>query len=126
MLQAIRDGSKGITAKIIVGLIILTFALFGIESIVALGGGEDAPAEVNGVEISEYQVSQMVALQKRRMQAQFGDSFEMDDARLRTMAIETLINETLMKTAAQDAGVYYSDREIDKLILQSPELFFHG
>ena len=126
MLQAIRDGSKGITAKIIVGLIILTFALFGIESIVALGGGEDAPAEVNGVEISEYQVSQMVALQKRRMQAQFGDSFEMDDARLRTMAIETLINETLMKTAAQDAGVYYSDREIDKLILQSPEFQVNG
>ena len=126
MLQAIRDGSKGIAAKIIVGLIILTFALFGIESIVALGGGEDAPAEVNGVEISEYQVSQMVQLQKRRLQAQFGESFDMDESRLRQMAIETLINETLMKTAAVDSGVHFSDREIDKLILQSPEFQIDG
>lgn len=126
MLQAIRDGSKGIAAKIIVGLIILTFALFGIESIVALGGGEDAPAEVNGVEISEYQVSQMVQLQKRRLQAQFGESFDMDEGRLRQMAVESLINETLLKTAASEAGIHYSDREIDKLILQSPEFQVNG
>jgi len=76
MLQNIRDNSQGIVAKVIVGLIICTFALFGIESIVSLGGGEDAPATVNGEDISELEVAQMVDLQKRRLQAQFGENFD--------------------------------------------------
>jgi peptidyl-prolyl cis-trans isomerase D len=129
MLQAIRDGSKGVTAKIIVGLIILTFALFGIESIVALGGGDDAPAEVNGEEISEFQVQQMVEMQKRRLQAQFGENFDpsmIKDEMLRDSAVESLINEALLKQAAIASGVYFSDAAIDKLILQSPEFQIGG
>ena len=126
MLQAMRDGSKGLTAKIIVGLIILTFALFGIDSIVALGGGEDAPAEVNGEEISEFKISQMVQMQKRRLQSQFGDSFNMEDSRLRSIAIDGLINESVLKQAAVSGGIHFSDQEIDKIILQSPEFQVAG
>ena len=129
MLQAIRDGSKGIVAKIIVGLIILTFALFGIESIVALGGGEKAPAEVNGEEISSRQVAQMIQLQKRRLQSQFGESFDpslISDNMLRKAAVESLINESLLKQAAAEGGIYFSDEEIDKLIVQSPEFQVAG
>ncbi len=124
MLQAIRDGSKGIVAKIIVGLIILTFALFGIESIVALGGGDSAPAQVNGEEISELQVAQAMQLQKRRLQSQFGENFDpsiLNDTLLRKAAVESLINETLLKQAARESGIYFSDKEIDKLIIASPE-----
>jgi len=129
MLQAIRDGSKGIVAKIIVGLIILTFALFGIESIVALGGGESAPAEVNGEEISEFKVSQMVQLQKRRLQAQFGQNFDpsiLNDNMLRKSAVESLIGETVLRQAASEGGIYFSDKAIDKLIVQSPEFQVNG
>ena len=129
MLQAIRDGSKGIVAKIIVGLIILTFALFGIESIVALGGGADAPAQVNGEEIGDRQVAQMMDLQKRRLKAQFGENFDasmISDTMLRKSAVESLINESLLKQAAAEGGVYFSDKEIDKLIVQSPEFQVAG
>ncbi|MEH6344483.1 MAG: SurA N-terminal domain-containing protein [Bermanella sp.] len=129
MLQTIRDGSKGIVAKIIVGLIILTFALFGIESIVALGGGEKVPAEVNGEEISSRQVAQMIQLQKRRLQSQFGESFDpslISDNMLRKAAVESLINESLLKQAAAEGGIYFSDEEIDKLIVQSPEFQVAG
>jgi len=129
MLQAIRDGSKGPVAKVIVGLIILTFALFGIESIVALGGGEDAPATVNGEEISEFQVLQAVQMQKRRFQAQLGENFDpsiFKDELLRESSVESLINETIVKQAAEDAGVQFSNAQIDALILQSPEFQVNG
>ena len=126
MLQAMRDGSKGTVAKIIVGLIIMTFALFGIDSIVALGGGPDAPAEVNGEKVTELRVAQMIDLQKRRLQSQFGDSFQLEDARLRSIAVDGLINEVVLKQAAKDAGASFSDAEIDKLILQSPEFQVAG
>lgn len=39
MLQNIRDNSQGTIAKVIVGLIVVTFALFGVESIVGNWGG---------------------------------------------------------------------------------------
>ena len=124
MLQNIRDNSQGVVAKIIVGLIICTFALFGIESIVSLGGGEDAPATVNGEEISELEVAQMVDLQKRRFQAQFGENFDpsfLNDKMLRSSAIESLIEEKALSQAASESGVYFSDMAIDKIILSSPE-----
>ena len=129
MLQAIRDGSKGTAAKIIVGAIIVTFALFGIDGIVQLGAGEDAPAEVNGEEISEFKISQMVDMQKRRLQSQFGENFDasmFDDKILRQSALEGLINESLLKQAAKESGVYFSNAEIDAIILKSPEFQTNG
>ncbi|MFT6153192.1 MAG: peptidyl-prolyl cis-trans isomerase D [Crocinitomicaceae bacterium] len=126
MLQAMRDGSKGLVAKIIVGLIILTFALFGIDGIVALGGGQPAPAEVNGEEISEAKVSQMVQLQKRRLQSQFGESFTLGDSQLRSIALNGLIDEVVLKQTIINSGAYFSDAEIDKIILTSPEFQVGG
>jgi peptidyl-prolyl cis-trans isomerase D len=121
MLQAMRDGSKGLVAKIVVGLIILTFALFGIDGIVALGGGQPAPAEVNGEEISEAKVAQMVQLQKRRLQSQFGESFTLGDSQLRSIALNGLIDEVVLKQTITKSGAYFSDAEIDKIILTSAE-----
>ena len=58
MLQDIRDNSQGVIAKVIIGLIVAIFVLFGAESII--GGLTSAPgvAEVNGEEISDFQLQQ--------------------------------------------------------------------
>ena len=73
MLQSIRDNSQGIIAKIIVGLIAVTFALFGVESLVSLTAGSNAPATVNGEEISQQDLHQGVQLQRRQMLSQMGE-----------------------------------------------------
>ena len=52
MLQDIRSNIQGTMAKIIIGLIVISFSIFGIESIL-LGGGGSGIAEVNG-ELGEY------------------------------------------------------------------------
>lgn len=124
MLQKIRDNSQGTVAKIIVGLIICTFALFGIESIVSLGAGDDAPATVNGEEISELEVAQRVDVQKRRFQAQFGENFDpsfLNEKLLRDTAVQSLVEEKVMAQAAVDSGVYFSDMAVDRIIVSSPE-----
>jgi len=126
MLQAMRDGSKGLVAKIIVGLIILTFALFGIDGIVALGGGQPAPAEVNGKKITEAKVNQMLQQQKRRLQSQFGESFTLGDSQLRSIALNGLIDEVVLKQTITNSGAYFSDSEIDSIILASPEFQVNG
>ncbi len=129
MLQNIRDKSQGTAAKVIVGLIICTFALFGIESIVSLGGGEDAPATVNGEDISEGQIVQMVEMQMNRFKAQFGENFDpsfLDENMLRDSATESLIQEKVLKQAAEEAGVRVSDQAIDQMIVSTPQFQENG
>ena len=56
MLQDIRQSTRGTAAKIVVGLIVLSFSIFGIESIL-VGGGGGGVAEVNGEEITPQNCS---------------------------------------------------------------------
>ena len=56
MLQSMRDNSQGIIAKILVGLIIVVFALWGVDSLVGLATAKPAPAKVNGAEITEQEL----------------------------------------------------------------------
>jgi peptidyl-prolyl cis-trans isomerase D len=124
MLQNIRDNSQGTIAKIIVGFIIITFALFGIESIVALGNSESAPATVNGTDIEEVEILRLVEMQKNRFRQQFGENYDeslFNDSFLRQSALEQLIEQKVAVTQARELGGYVSTQSVDKAILASPE-----
>src|SRR5690554_7464106 len=61
MLQSIRNRSQSWGAKIIIGAVVVTMALFGVESLVGLfGGGGDQVAKVNGEPITRQQLEQEV------------------------------------------------------------------
>lgn len=129
MLQTIRDNSQGIIAKIIVGLIVVTFALFGIESIVSLATTQDTSVEVNGEKISEFDIQRAVDAQKRRLQAQFGGQFNenfFSAGFLRDSAIQTLINEKLVSQAAVEQGLSAGPNQLDQMILGTPEFQIDG
>ena len=124
MLQNIRDNSQGIIAKIIIGFIIITFSLFGIESIVALGSSESAPATVNGSDIEEVEILRLVEAQKNRFRQQFGDQYDeslFNDGFLRQSALEQLIEQKVAVSQAKELGGYVSTESIDKAILAAPE-----
>ncbi|MFT6189794.1 MAG: peptidyl-prolyl cis-trans isomerase D [Oleispira sp.] len=124
MLQNIRDNSQGTIAKIIVGFIIITFALFGIESIVALGNSESAPATVNGSDIQEVEILRLVEMQKNRFRQQFGENYDeslFNEGFLRQSALEQLIEQKVAVTQARELGGYVSTQSIDSAILSAPE-----
>lgn len=124
MLQSIRDNSQGIVAKIIVGLIAVTFALFGVESLVSLTAGSNAPATVNGEEISQQEFMQGVQLQRRQMLSQMGDDADpaaLDDSLISNMVLEGLIEQSILVQSAKDQGLSFSDNMIDQLILTTPD-----
>ena len=124
MLQNIRDNSQGTIAKIIVGFIIVTFALFGIESIVALGSSESAPASVNGSDIEEMEILRLVDAQKNRFRQQFGENYDeslFNDGFLRQSALEQLIDQKVAVTQARELGGFVSVQSIDRAILAAPE-----
>ncbi|MFT6352184.1 MAG: peptidyl-prolyl cis-trans isomerase D [Neptuniibacter pectenicola] len=124
MLQSIRDNSQGIIAKIIVGLIAVTFALFGVESLVSLTAGSNSPATVNGEEISQQDLIQGVQLQKRQMLSQMGEDADpalLDDNLISNMVLEGLIEQSVLVQSATDQGLSFSDAMIDQLILTTPD-----
>ncbi len=118
MLQDIRKGSQGTAAKVIVGLIVVSFALFGIESIL-LGGGSAGVAEVNGEDINPQEVQLAVNNQKRRLIAMMGENFDpsmIDDDQLAAQALDGLINRKLLMQAAESMGLAVSDSELATIV----------
>lgn len=122
MLQKIRDNSQGTIAKIVIAIIIVPFALFGIDSLVG-GGGPATIATVGGEDITELHLQQEIYLQKRRLLNQMGDNADyslLDDNVLRAPALENLINKQLLVQAAAERGVTVSPAVVDETILAMP------
>ena len=118
MLQDMRKSTQGTAAKIVVGLIVIAFSMFGIESIL-LGGGGSGVAEVNGEEISPQELQQAVNTQKRRLIAMMGDSIDpamLDDQRLSGQALDSLINRKLLMQSASEKNLSVSERQIGAII----------
>lgn len=123
MLQSIRDHAQGWIAWVIVGLIILTFALFGIDQY-AKGDKNVAVAEVNGEEVGANQFLSLYQRQKLRLQQQFGEMYDsvVDDEQLREQVLNALIESELIRQWADDQGMLISDPQLAASI-QSADMF---
>ena len=129
MLQNIRDNSQGIVAKIIVGLIVVTFALFGVESLVSLTSGSNAPATVNGVEISERDVLQGADLQRRQILAQMGENADptlLDDNLIRKATLDNLIQQEILVQSAASQDMQIADQALDQMIVNTQDFKVDG
>ena len=118
MLQDIRKNAQGTIAKVIVGLIVISFSLFGIESIL-LGGGGSGIAEVNGEDITPQELQQSLNMQKRRMISMMGQDIDpamLDDERLTPQVLDSLIGRKLLMQSARGMELEISEREIAALI----------
>ncbi|MFD2230517.1 SurA N-terminal domain-containing protein [Alkalimarinus sediminis] len=119
MLQDIRDNAQSTVAKVIVGLIVLTFALFGVDSIVGGFGGEPEVAVVNDNEIKEIDFVRAVEVKRRQILNQMGENADptlIDDQLLKQSVLEGLIDQEILLQDAEALGLYVSDQSIDGLI----------
>jgi len=133
MLQNMRDSAQSWVAKVIVGVIVLIFALTGWESISSFSSNADKAAEVNGEVISKLELEQAVALQRRQLIQQLqqmgNNSFDpsmIDEKFLRTTVLDGLVERSVLIQGAQDAGFKVSDQMIDQLILSTPDFQVNG
>lgn len=118
MLQDIRANTQGTVAKIIIGLIVISFSIFGIESLL-FSGGSSGVADVNGEEISPFALQQEVSVQQRRLLALLGDEADpalLDQAQMTQQALETLVQREIVKQAAADFDMRTSDATIADMI----------
>ena len=119
MLQDIRDNSQGLIAKIIVGVIIAVFALFGVMRSTTLPG----VAEVNGQEISEAQLQNNTQQLLNSIGAGI-DSIDQD--LLEQIALNQLIEQIILLQSAEEASMVISSNEIDRQMLETESFQIGG
>ncbi|MCW8863544.1 MAG: SurA N-terminal domain-containing protein [Colwellia sp.] len=130
MLEDIRESSQGLTAKIILGLIILTFAVAGIGSYT--NSVDTSVATVNGEKISQQAFNKAYQAQRSRMAQQFGEMFDTlsNDsnymANFRQSVLENLINEKLIDQSAESLAIRVSDERLKQTIRTMPEFQVDG
>ncbi|EWH11848.1 PpiC-type peptidyl-prolyl cis-trans isomerase [Catenovulum agarivorans DS-2] len=131
MLEKIREGSQGPVAKIILGLVIFSFALAGVGSYIN-SGSEPKAAEVNGLAINVSELERAYENERARMEAQFGEMFSQiasDPAYLANFKqgiLDRLISEQLVNDLANRLSIRTSDEEIKKAIFEMPEFQVDG
>ena len=125
MLEKIREGSQGPVAKVILGAVILSFALAGIGSY--LGQTTEQPvAEVNGIKISQTEFSRAFQNERSRLEQQFGEYFTQIAAdptymaQIRQGVIDRLVQQELQSQLAAELGLRVSDESVRKTILELP------
>ena len=120
MLGAIRKKSKGWVAYLIVGLITVPFALFGIQQYVG-GSSNSAIVIVDGEDISLTTYYEKLNTQQRNLQQQLGESYSAEiDNVLRQTLIDTLINEKLLENFTNSMKLVTLEEEVRSLIQSNP------
>jgi len=128
MLQAFSDRIRNSRwlGYLIVALITVPFALWGIQSYFTPGGPQ-AIAEVEGISISARELDRRVGDRRQQLRERLGDDFsdQIDATALRQRVLDELINQQLLSQAARDLGIQSSEARVAGLI-RDQEAFHQG
>ena len=90
MLIEIRDRASSVVAYVIIGLLVISFALWGVQEYFGVGGAP-AAAAVNGVEITVPEFSEQFQQYRQRLRSSLGENFEQqipDERVIKTQVIQ--------------------------------------
>jgi peptidyl-prolyl cis-trans isomerase D len=114
MLTTIREKTQGIIATFIVILIVIPFALWGVNSYFDSGVSINV-AKVDGLEIS--QTSYRRALDRLRDRV---DPKALDSPQFKQLIVDSLIDQALLAKQAQDQGYRLGDARLANMIHTLP------
>jgi len=128
MLQDIRENAQGTIAKIIIGLLIVSLSIWGMDAIIGGFSGEPEVATVNGVDITEREFLRLVQLesQRRLSQMEAPDPSLLNEDQIRKDVLESLIQESVLTQDAANQDLALSDADIDALITRMPQFQVDG
>ena len=124
MLQKMRDHSQSTATKILLGLLIIVFTMFGFGAFEAFMTSDPPAAKVNGTDISQAQLAMETERQKQRILSQMGEKANpdlIDETRLKKSVLDGLINQTILMESAKDMGLRVPESEVDRAIVENPQ-----
>lgn len=126
MLQFIRNNTKGVVAWIIVILLIIPFALWGVNEYFSGGSGDVVVAKVGDrdIQLREFQSLYQRELAIRRQLSPA--NFDPSDPTIRRDVIDRLVNSETMSQTAFKAGFRVSDERLGQQIRAMREFQTNG
>jgi peptidyl-prolyl cis-trans isomerase D len=116
-------------AQVILALLVLPFAFFGMESYFQGGGSEPHVAEVAGEKLLQRDFDRRLREQQDRMREMLGAQARpemFDGAEFRTAVLEGMIQERLLQRAADASGLRVPDAQLQAVIAGQPEFQENG
>jgi peptidyl-prolyl cis-trans isomerase D len=120
MLEAIRDRAQGWIARVILGLVILTFAAFGVDSYVNDRSTTIDVAEVGGHSISQNDFLLALRNQKDAREANGDTKVNTEDPKFRQAVLDELITTRVMALSAQKSGIAASPQRALQALADIP------
>lgn len=123
MLEFIRSRAQTWIAWVIVGLIIIPFALWGVNEYFT--GGQDAGvANVNGTEISKQSYQSAYESQRQRMMDMLGESYDAAavEPQMKKEVLDNLVDQELLVQQAGEQGFRIGDDQL-AVYVQSIDAF---
>jgi peptidyl-prolyl cis-trans isomerase D len=121
MLDKIRNSTDSKLAKIILGIIIIPFALFGIDSYLSSVGSNVYIAKVNGVDISAQQYQNTEAMIRDQMSDPNTDPALFDSPEFKKAVLDNIISTELMNQSIDKNGFVISDEQLGAYIVGMPD-----
>jgi peptidyl-prolyl cis-trans isomerase D len=115
--------------QIMLALITIPFALWGIESYTRFAGGRDSVASVNGSDISQREFDDQLRLQQENLRRMFGgriDPAAFDNPETRHAILDQLISQRVVAVEAAKRNLFMSREAVIEAITQAPEFQENG
>ena len=122
MLQQLRKASKSPVATVVIGVLVLAFALWGVADIFR-GGADTVVAEIGGTEISDIEYDLQLKNQIRALSEQTKNEITMEQARamgLDRNVLENAINRAALDERGRQLGLVASRATIEAQFTSDP------
>lgn len=123
MLEAIRNQAKGWLAKLILILITIPFALWGIDAYFGSGGGNEVIAEVGSTGVTRQAYTNELKEQASRLRENLGENFDpalTESAEFKEQVLKSMIDDEAMLQEAKAAGLQVHDTQIASILQRLP------
>lgn len=117
MLEAIRDRSKGVVAKVILAGITIPFALVGVDSYLRDAGSSVSVAKVGGESITAQEYSNALQSLRNRLQSEGKvDQSVLDGQEIKQAVIDHLIDNKVLSAEIKRKNFVISDDQLSHFI----------
>ncbi|MGI9381661.1 MAG: SurA N-terminal domain-containing protein [Methyloligellaceae bacterium] len=121
MLDSLRRGASSWVAKILIGLLVLSFAVWGVEDMFRIFG-QRSLAKVGDTEISSEEYSNALQTELRSLGQRFGRTLTMEEARaigLDALVLQRLLGNAAIEIHAAELKLGISDKAIADSIVSN-------
>ena len=118
-IMSMRERGQGFGTKVIIGLIIIAFAFFGLGSITTFLTPVARVASVNGDDVTASEMEVAVERSRRMLMGQGMTPESLDEDELRANVLQSLITRKLLSQVVNELSLTASDASLDQSLMQT-------